>query len=82
MKPKYATSKQRKIVLTLSDRDNAFLLEYAREREISRSVAAKQIIHQALMEYAKTLDNFIPENQLRLFDSVQVDIFEIIEKEK
>lgn len=72
-------SQKTKLKLTLSERDNALLLQYAREHSVSRAVAAKQIIHQALIASQKNAST-VPENQLSIFDNgVQIDIFDIID---
>ena len=75
------TPQKTKLKITLSDRDNALLLQYAREHNVSRAVAAKQIIHQALVANQKNVST-IPENQLSIFDNgVQINIFDIIDNE-
>ena len=75
------TPQKTKLKITLSDRDNALLLQYAREHNVSRAVAAKQIIHQALVANKKNVFT-IPENQLSIFDNgVQINIFDIIDNE-
>jgi hypothetical protein len=75
------TPQKTKLKITLSDRDNALLLQYAREHNVSRAVAAKQIIHQVLVANKKNVST-IPENQLSIFDNgVQINIFDIIDNE-
>ncbi|MBO7227316.1 MAG: hypothetical protein IKY22_09815 [Bacteroidales bacterium] len=76
-----ANKKELKLKITLSERDNILLSNYAREHNISRAIAAKQILHQSLIANAKQLANTAPENQLCLFDNVQIDIFDIIKEE-
>lgn len=75
------TPKTLKLKLTLSEKDNILLLHYAKEHGVSRTVAAKQIIHQALIANIKNVADSTPENQLRLFDNVQINLFDIIKEE-
>ncbi|MBQ8044999.1 MAG: hypothetical protein IJ269_01450 [Bacteroidales bacterium] len=75
------TPKTLKLKLTLSEKDNILLLHYAKEHGVSRAVAAKQIIHQSLIANIKAVADSTPENQLRLFDNVQINLFDIIKEE-
>lgn len=74
-------AKKLKLKLTISERDNRLLLLYAKEHGVSRAVAAKQIIHQTLVANIKNAGDNTPENQLRLFDNVQINLFDIIKEE-
>jgi hypothetical protein len=77
-------NKKAKIKVALSEKDDALLLQYAKERGVSRAVAAKQIIHQFFTANKNGVaTEFVPKNQLSLFDcNYQVTLFDIIEKEE
>lgn len=75
------TPKTLKLKLMLSEKDSILLQHYAKEHGTSPAIAAKQIIHQSLVANVKNTADLTPENQLRLFDNVQINLFDIIKEE-
>lgn len=74
------TSKQKKpkkvkISVTLSEREGELLKLYAAEQGTSRPAALRRILRERLKDYVQQLAKEGPKNQLGLFDSVQIDIF-------
>ncbi|GEM_PF-872079 len=67
--------KAKKISITLSEREGELLKSYARQFGITRPAAVKRIVHAALSQYKSTVSKTEPKNQLGLFDTLQVDIF-------
>lgn len=68
--------KQKKYVVTLSESEMRRLSVYAAKSGIDRPAALSRLIRHGLRDVAAPVaadDN--DENQLRLFDSVQIDIF-------
>ena len=74
MPKKNAKRRGKKLTLTLSERDAAALVRYATQHKLTRAVAARRMIHEALASWHETADAE-PHNQLGLFDSIQIDIF-------
>jgi len=76
MPMKAAKPKSRKYVVTLSECEMRRLSVYAEQNGIDRPTALARILHRGLREAASMVhaDN-TDENQLRLFDAVQIDIF-------
>lgn len=71
-----AERKSKKISLTLSERDLLMLNQYAENQCITRGVAIKRLLRENLRNHAADLKNNAPKNQLDIFDSVQIDIFD------
>ena len=73
---KAAKPKQKKYVVTLSECDMRRLSVYAEQNGIDRPTALARLLHRGLREVASLVhaDN-TDENQLGLFDAVQIDIF-------
>jgi hypothetical protein len=73
---KAAKPKPRKYVVSLSECEMRRLSVYAEQNGIDRPTALARILHRGLREAASLAhaDN-TDENQLRLFDAVQIDIF-------
>ncbi len=65
----------RKVVITLSDNDIAALKQYADEQHVAPAVAIRKILRSQLADYTKLAPNTQPANQLDIFDSFQIDIF-------
>ena len=73
-KPKKPIHK--KYTLTLNECEWKRLRSYADSNGIDRPVALHRIVSQALRSYANTESSTQPNsNQLGLFDTVQIDIF-------
>lgn len=74
MKP--AKPKQKKYVVTLSECEMRRLSVYAEQNGIDRPTALSRLLHRSLREVSGMVraDN-ADENQLGLFDAVQIDIF-------
>lgn len=68
--------KKKKLTLVLSEREYNVLKLYAEEQGITKPDAVRRVLRQQLADYAKSLANATPRNQLDLFDSVQIDIFD------
>ncbi|MBO4307460.1 MAG: hypothetical protein J5848_04030 [Bacteroidales bacterium] len=76
MKKKSTKKKAKKIVVNLSERDFVKIGEYAKIHRTSRSIAAKRMLHMQLAALQSTKSDNAPKNQLGLFDSVQLNIFD------
>ncbi len=75
MKTKKNGKKAKKVILTLSERDFAKLSGYAQMQHVSRPLAAKRLLHEQLAAIAIDKSQRNAENQLGLFDSLQINIF-------
>ena len=75
MKVKKKQKRTKKIVLSLSERDYAKLTQCAASQNVTRSIAAKRLIHAQLATLAVERQADAEKNQLGLFDSLQIDIF-------
>ncbi|MBP5515961.1 MAG: hypothetical protein J6X86_03330 [Bacteroidales bacterium] len=75
MKSKKRKSKGKKLSMTLSERDFVKLTEYARIHNITRPLAAKRLIREQLASLHVEKQRLVSKNQLGLFDSLQIDIF-------
>lgn len=74
MAQKKRTKKTTTVTVTLSERDYEKLTIYAHQQRIVRPLAAKRLLHAALHQLPLQQDN-TPKNQLDIFDSIQIDIF-------
>lgn len=72
---KAKTRKAKKISITLPEREGEMLKMYAKELGISRPAAVRRIVRDALKQYKVTSHKDEPQNQLGLFDTLQVDLF-------
>lgn len=72
---KAKAKKNKKISITLPEREGEVLKVYAKELGITRPAAVKRIVRETLKQYKTALAKAEPQNQLGLFDSLQVDIF-------
>ena len=72
---KAKAKKNKKISITLPEREGEVLKVYAKELGITRPAAVKRIVRETLKQYKTALAKAEPKNQLGLFDSLQVDIF-------
>lgn len=76
------TKKRKKFSFVLPEREDELLTLYAKEHAISRPEAARRIMRDYLRQYRATLPQNEPDNQLKLFDSLQMDIFNSTSKTK
>jgi Mn-dependent DtxR family transcriptional regulator len=66
----------KKITITLSEKEGEWLSLYAQDLGISRPDVVRRLMREGLRQYkASRGGSVVPENQLELFDSIQVDIF-------
>lgn len=75
MKKKRVKNKAKKITVSLSVRDYEKITQYAKEQNISRPLAAKRLLRAQLAKIQTEKVERQAKNQLGLFDSVQIDIF-------
>lgn len=68
-------TKKKKISFALPEREGEMLARYAKEKGISRPAAVRRMVRTALQQYSSTIQHSEPQNQLGLFDVVQIDIF-------
>lgn len=69
------TPKPKKYTLTLSERESARLGIYADSCGITRPQALQRLMKQALRQAADVTVDSRDANQLGLFDTLQIDIF-------
>lgn len=69
--------KKHKMIISFSAKEREVLSLYASEMGVSRPVALRRIVKRQLREYLRNhnLVSDVPANQLDIFDSVQIDIF-------
>ncbi len=72
---KSKTHKNKRISIALPEREGKLLACYAKEHGLTRPDAMRRILREYLREYKLQLSNAEPQNQLGLFDSLQIDIF-------
>lgn len=75
MKKKKPAKKAKIIVVTLSHTDYEKLCAYAKSQGASRPLIAKRLIKAQLATLAIEKQQRLSKNQLGLFDSMQLDIF-------
>lgn len=75
MKKKKGTKKAKKVIVTLSARDYDKLTLLAQKQNVSRPLVAKRLLRAQLSTLALEKQQKQSENQLGLFDSMQIDIF-------
>lgn len=69
------TKKTKKFSFVLPAREDELLTLYAKEHSLTRPEAVRRILREFLRQYRNALAKAEPENQLGLFDSLQIDIF-------
>ena len=74
-KKKVGAKKARQVSITLPVRESEMLKRYARENGTTKPAAARRMVIAALRQNKASLSKSQPKNQLELFDTVQVDIF-------
>lgn len=67
--------KAKRFSIALSDREGELLKLFCADHNMTRSVAIRRILREHLKQYEIELSKQQPANQLGLFDSVQIDIF-------
>lgn len=75
MKQKCQVRKTKKISITLPEREGELLAQYAKELGTTRPAAAHRILREFLRQYKPSVGDSQPQNQLGLFDTIQIDIF-------
>lgn len=76
MLPRSKMRRLKKITITLSEKEGEWLSLYAQDMGISRPDVVRRLMREGLRQYkASRGGSVVPENQLELFDSIQVDIF-------
>lgn len=75
MKKKKSTKKAKKVIVTLSARDYDKLTLLAQKQNVSRPLVAKRLLRAQLSTLVLEKQQKQSENQLGLFDSMQIDIF-------
>jgi hypothetical protein len=73
--PNKTQPRGKKVSLTFSRRDYEALTAFAEDKGVPRAVAIRHIVHEALKTYNRNASQTVSKNQLGLFDSVQIDIF-------
>lgn len=75
MNAKPKKTKIKKFSIALPEREGKLLKMYADDYGISRPEALRRMVRDALREYRSKKGEIVPDNQLGLFDSIQIDIF-------
>ncbi len=82
MKKKKQTRKVKKLTISLSLRDYDKLTAFARKHKVSRPLAAKRLLKSEIAKFNIEKQQKQCKNQLELFDSMQIDIFNGTSKTK
>ena len=72
-------AKKKKISITLPSWEGEMLKSYAKAHRTTCPAAAHKMVRQALRQYKEergSLPEPEPKNQLNIFDSIQMDIFD------
>lgn len=69
------TNKSKKFSISLSHMETEVLGQYAKDHKISRPEAIRRLLKESLQPYMAKKAKEDPENQLGLFDTLQIDIF-------
>lgn len=75
MARKVAKKKRKRFSVSLSEKEGEMLQRYAKANGISRTIAIRHILRETLKDYDHAVATQQPSNQLGLFDSIQIDIF-------
>ena len=81
VKKKKRNKKNNKLPVVLTKHDHALLNRFCKVNNISKSSALRKIVHKFLQENVDCDSSQQPQNQLDLFDPVQMDIFDVIRKQ-
>lgn len=76
MQKRKSRKKNKKIVVSISQRDYAKLTDYAREQGISRPAAVKSFVREKMKDFTAKPKEKIAPNQLNIFDAMQLTIFD------
>lgn len=76
------TKRKKKFSFVLPQREDELLTLYAKQHSLARPEAVRRILRDFLRQYRAELPKAEPENQLGLFDSLQIDIFNSTSKTK
>lgn len=74
-RPAPKSSKAKRITFTLPEREGEWLAQYVKETGTTRPAAVRRFVRECLRQYKQMSGNVEPKNQLGLFDSLQIDIF-------
>lgn len=74
--PNRHKAKNKKLNITLSPREAEMLGLFARENGTTRPAAIRRILREHLRDYASRRPQSCADNQLGLFDTLQIDIFD------
>ena len=72
---KKKTNKGKKVEVTLWEHDLRLLQRYSEQTGLSRAVAIRHLVREGLKELDLPVNVPEAKNQLGLFDSMQIDIF-------
>lgn len=75
-------TKKKKFSFVLPEREDELLTLYAKEHSLTRPEAVRRILRDYLRQYRSSITKTEPDNQLGLFDSLQIDIFNSTSKTK
>ncbi len=78
MKRKHPINYKTHFAFKLSDRDAKMLAIYAKQNDLKPLSALKKILRETLEKEFENMSDLTPENQLDLFDPVQMNIFDEI----
>lgn len=67
-----------KFSITLPEREGKLLKMYAEDYGTTRPAAIRRMVCKCLKEYRQAKGTIEPDNQLGLFDAMQIDIFDEI----
>ena len=76
MKKKKTAKKTKKITVSLTLRDFEKITMLAKEQKTSRPIVAKRLMKSQLASIQIEKNENLAKNQLGLFDSMQIDIFD------
>lgn len=82
MNNKVKTPKTKKFSITLPEREGKLLKMYAQDYGITRPMALRRMVREGLKAYQQAKGTIQPDNQLGLFDPLQMDIFDEIANEE
>ena len=78
MKSPRLKTKKKTVSITLPEWEGEMLKAYAQEHQTTCPAAVHRMVRQMLRQYKTERNNLAkaePKNQLNIFDSIQVDIF-------
>ncbi|MBQ0159916.1 MAG: hypothetical protein KBT28_04750 [Bacteroidales bacterium] len=78
MQKKPKAKKTKRFSITLPEREGELLGLYAKEHKITRPAAIRRMVRESLKQYKQSLAkrDIQPDNQLGLFDMVQIEMFD------